>query len=333
MSEKHQFYKYGSVTLSGIFIFFLITAITSQKTDQLKTKEPLTNQKKQSLLSQPKHKVYSAIVLPPPPPAPPEVNQLRTTSSLNPSSKQFSNAKKQVTSETQEHFKKKQRVLRPTLENNFNDAKGKRLKKQQETKSAKRKRDRNLHPKIANLETTKPIQIKVLSKGRVLLKKLEHGKGPQIEVSWPSKLSQKQKLYSVFIKCFGMKTAGLNSSNQLFQQKDTPNNPLKLNTDTSSGFIREVNGRISDAEVDETIRIKQKHSNQIFKRFVRIFPRQVDASLLQGLHSVLGSDFSKAKQIKASYRLVGKDVEIFDIFTETKTFSEFFQLRKSSQQC
>ena len=130
-----------------------------------------------------------------------------------------------------------------------------------------------------------------------------------------------------------MKTAGLNSSNQLFQKKDSPNKPLKLNVDTSSGFIREVNGRISQAEMNEAILIKQKHSNQIFKSFVRIFPRQVDASLLQGLHSVIGSDFSKAKQIKASYRLNEKDVEIFDISTGTKTFSEFFKLRKSSRQC
>ena len=130
-----------------------------------------------------------------------------------------------------------------------------------------------------------------------------------------------------------MKTAGLNSSNQLFQKKDAPNKPLKLNVDTFSGFIREVNGRISQAEINEAVLIKQKHSNQIFKSFVRIFPRQVDASLLQGLHSILGSDFSKAKQIKASYRLNEKDVEIFDISTEKKTFSEFFQLRKSSRQC
>ena len=43
---------------------------------------------------------------------------------------------------------------------------------------------------------------------------------------------------------------------------------------------------------------------------------------LQGLHSVL-ADFSKAKQIKASYRLNEKDVEIFDI-SWSKMFSAFF---------
>ena len=122
---------------------------------------------------------------------------------------------------------------------------------------------------------------------------------------------QRMKLMT-FEQTMKKKIADNAKKNQM-QKKDAPNKPLKLNVDTSSGFIREVNGRISGAEVDETIRIKQKHANQIFKSFVRIFPRKVDASLLQGLHSVLGDDFSKVKQIKASYRLNEKDVEILDI--------------------
>ncbi len=333
MSEKHAFYKYASGTLSFVFVFILITAMTSQKTDQPEAKSQLKKQMKQSALNQPKHRVYPTIVLPPPPPLSPEIGKQSTKSSSVSSSQQFMSDKKQVKRVNQDKPVKIHKVLKPTAEYISKYTPRNKLKKRQETAPAKLKDYQRLHAKTANFEQAKLLKIKDFSKGRVLLKKLEHGKGPQIEVSWPSKVSQKQKLYSVFTKCFGMKTAGLNSSNQLFQKNDTPNKPLKLNVDTSSGFIREVNGRISSAETDETILIKQKHSNQIFKSFVRIFPRQVDASLLQGLHSVLGNDFSKAKQIKASYRLNEKDVEIFDISTGTKTFSEFFQLRKSSRQC
>ena len=333
MSEKHPFYKYGSATLSFVFFFVLITAMTSQKADQPEAKPQLKKQMKQSALNQPKHRVYPTIVLPPPPPLPPEVSKQSTKSSSVSSSQQFMSAKKQVKRVIQDKPVKIHKVLKPTAEYVSKYTHRNKLKKRQETAPAKLKDYQRLHIKTANFEKAKLLKIEGFSKGRVLLKKLEHGKGPQIEVSWPNKLSQKQKLYFTLTKCFGMKTAGLNSSNQLFQKKDAPNKPLKLNVDTSSGFIREVNGRISQAEINEAVLIKQKHSNQIFKSFVRIFPRQVDASLLQGLHSVLGSDFSKAKQIKASYRLNEKDVEIFDISTGTKTFSEFFQLRKSSRQC
>ena len=333
MSGKHAFYKYASGTLSFVFVFILITTMTSQKTDQPEAKPQLKKQMKQSALNQPKHRVYPTIVLPPPPPLPPEIGKQSTKSSSVSSSQQFMSAKKQVKRVIQDKPVKIHKVLKPTAEYISKYTHRNKLKKRQETAPAKLKDYQRIHTKTANFEKAKLLKIKDFSKGRVLLKKLEHGKGPQIEVSWPDKLSQKQKLYFTLTKCFGMKTAGLNSSNQLFQKKDAPNKPLKLNVDTSSGFIREVNGRVSNAEVDETVRIKQKHSNQIFKSFVRIFPRQVDASLLQGLHSVLGDDFSKAKQIKASYRLNEKDVEIFDISNGAKMFSAFFQLRKSSRQC
>ena len=247
MSEKHPFYKYGSATLTFVFFFVLITAMTSQKADQPEAKPQLKKQMKQSALNQPKHRVYPTIVLPPPPPLPPEIGKQSTKSSSVSSSQQFMSAKKQVKRVIQDKPAGIHKVLKPTAEYISKYTHRNIVKKRQETAPAKLKDYQRLHTKTVNFEKAKLLKIKNFSKGRVLLKKLEHGKGPQIEVSWPSKVSQKQKLYSVFTKWFGMKTAGLNSSNQLFQKNDTPNKPLKLNMDTSSGFIREVNGRISGA--------------------------------------------------------------------------------------
>ena len=130
-----------------------------------------------------------------------------------------------------------------------------------------------------------------------------------------------------------MKTAGLNSSNQLFVKSSGGNRALTLNMDTTSGFIREIHGDISSGERGEIIRIEQKHPYQTFESFVRIFPRHVDASLLQGLHLVLGDVFPKAKQIKASYRLTGYDVEVFEISADTQMFPGSFHLRRNARKC
>ena len=130
-----------------------------------------------------------------------------------------------------------------------------------------------------------------------------------------------------------MKTAGLNSSNQLFVKSSGGNRALTLNMDTTSGFIREIHGDISRGERGEIIQIEQKHPYQTFESFVRIFPRHVDASLLQGLHLVLGDVFSKAKQINASYRLNGYDVEVSEISADTQIFPGSFHLRKNARKC
>ena len=219
--------------------------------------EPLLDQNgkqmKQSGLNQPKHRVFPTIVLPPPPPLPPEIGKQSTKSSSVSSSQQFMSAKKQVKKVIQDKPAEIRKVLKPTAEYISKYTHRNRLKKRQETAPVRLKDYQRIHTKTANFEKAKLLKIKDFSKGRVLLKKLEHGKGPQIEVSWPDKLSQKQKLYFTLTKCFGMKTAGLNSSNQLFQKKDSPSKPLKLNMDTSSGFIREVNGRISQAEMKDCL--------------------------------------------------------------------------------
>ena len=333
MIDKHCFYKYGSVALSCLFFLMLIVAMKLEESEQSKTKQPLKIFKNQNVSVRAKQNTTRVIFLPPPPLETPKVKTPNIQSSATTFRQQFNNDIKQVKTFKRKQPQKVRKVLKPTVGYNSKYSQTNPLKRFKKTNPIQIKNYEGQKKKRTTREIKPPIKVNRLEKGRVLLKKLEYGKGPQVEVSWPKELAQKQVLYSVFTKCFGMKTAGLNSSNQLFVKSSGGNRALTLNMDTTSGFIREIHGDISRGERDEIIQIEQKHPYQTFESFVRIFPRHVDASLLQGLHLVLGDVFSKAKQINASYRLNGYDVEVSEISADTQIFPGSFHLRKHARKC
>ena len=333
MIDKHCFYKYGSVALSCLFLLMLTATMTLRESEQSKTKQPLKIFKNQNVSVRTKQNTTRVIFLPPPPLETPKVKTPNIQSSATTLRQQFNNDTKQEKTSKRKQPQKVRKVLKPKVGYNSKYSQANPLKRLKKTNPIQIKNYEGQKKKRTTREIKLPIKVNRLEKGRVLLKKLEYGKGPQVEVSWPKELAQKQELYSVFTKCFGMKTAGLNSSNQLFVRSSGGNRALTLNMDTTSGFIREIHGDISRSERGEIIRIEQKHPYQTFKRFVRIFPRNVDASLLQGLHLVLGDVFPKAKQIKASYRLTGYDVEVFEVSADTQMFPGSFHLRKNARKC
>ena len=333
MIDKHCFYKYGSVALSCLFFLMLTATMTLRESEQSKTKQPLKIFKKQNVSVKTEQNTTRVIFLPPPPLETPKVKKANIQRSATTIRQQFDNDIKQAKTSKRKHPQKVRKVLKPTVGYNSKYSQANSLKKFKETQPIQMRNYEGQQKKRTTREIKPAIKVNTLEKGRVLLKKLEYGKGPQVEVSWPKELAQKQELYSVFTKCFGMKTAGLNSSNQLFVKSSGGNRALTLNMDTTSGFIREIHGDISRGERDEIIQIEQKHPYQTFESFVRIFPRHVDASLLQGLHLVLGDVFSKAKQINASYRLNGYDVEVSQISADTQIFPGSFHLRKHARKC
>ena len=333
MVNKHCFYKYGSVALSCLFFLMLTATMTLRESEQSKTKQPLKIFKKQNVSDKTEQNTTPVIFLPPPPLETPKVKKPNIQSSATTFRQQFNNDTKQAKTSKRKQPQKVRKVLKPTVGYNSKYSQTNPLKKFREIQPIQMKNYEGQQKKRTTREMKQPIKVNRLEKGRVLLKKLEYGKGPQVEVSWPKELAQKQELYSVFTKCFGMKTAGLNSSNQLFVKSSGGNRALTLNMDTTSGFIREIHGDISRSERGEIIRIEQKHPYQTFESFVRIFPRHVDASLLQGLHLVLGDVFPKAKQIKASYRLTGYDVEVFEVSADTQMFPGSFHLRRNARKC
>ncbi len=311
----------------------LTATMTLRESEQSKTKQPLKIFKQQNVSVKTKQNTTPVIFLPPPPLETLKIEEPNIQSSAKTLRQQFNNDTKQTKTSKRKQSKKVRKVLKPTVGYYSKYSQANSIKKLKETKPIQMKNYEGRQKKRTTREIKPAIKVNTLEKGRVLLKKLEYGKGPQIEVGWPKELAQKQELYSVFTKCFGLKTAGLNSSKQLFVNSSGGNRALTLNMDTTSGFIREIHGDISRSEHGEIIQIEQKHPYQTFESFVRIFPRHVDASLLQGLHLVLGDVFPKAKQIKASYRLTGYDVEVFEISADTQMFPGSFHLRRNARKC
>ncbi|MDJ0607754.1 MAG: hypothetical protein QNJ67_02165 [Kiloniellales bacterium] len=145
-----------------------------------------------------------------------------------------------------------------------------------------------------------------VAEGRTLLRLLEYGSGPSIELAWPDRANQRETLYSTLDRCFGMQVALMDGQGRLFISEGRPNTPWALNLDRFSGFIREPAGRVSGQERRAIDRIRAHHRGVAVAQPVRIFPRSVDARLLGGLQRLLGDRYGKARTIRARYRMDGR---------------------------
>ncbi len=150
------------------------------------------------------------------------------------------------------------------------------------------------------------------STGRVLLRMLEHGKGPTIEIAWPQSASQRSKLYLALTQCYGMQAAVLHHSKALFSASDPPGVSWKLNIDRFSGFLRSPQGAEIAAERNLFQQIAQRHQLTNWTP-VRVFPRTVDAVLLGGLEQLIGAHYGAAKRIQARYQLYSSGLKLQDI--------------------
>lgn len=139
--------------------------------------------------------------------------------------------------------------------------------------------------------------------GRTLLRLLEYGKGPQIEIAWPDAAATRERLYRRFRECFGMRNAVMTRGGQLFGETGPAGAPLDLNLDRYSGFVRRPAGRAIPSEGDRARAISARHG--IEGRLVRLFPRNVDAVILGGLSQVIGAAYRDAHAITARYRRRG----------------------------
>ncbi len=150
--------------------------------------------------------------------------------------------------------------------------------------------------------TTKP-DAKAVTAGRTLLRLLEHGSGPSVEIAWPAATGQRKRLYRRFRRCFGMRVAVLTEDERLFAGNGKTGVPWHLNLDAFSGFMRQHDGGASPREVAAIRRIRGLHKLQARGAPVRIFPRRVDAVLLGGLRQAIGANYDGQKTIRAQYAL------------------------------
>lgn len=157
----------------------------------------------------------------------------------------------------------------------------------------------------------------VENNGRALLRLLEHGDGPTVEIDWPTKETERDRLYTILSACYGMRSAMMDRKGRLFIGKDhgigRAGQPWDINLDRYSLFIRHVSGQPAPEEHLHKRKIVKFHGASLRGRIVRVFRRQVDARLLGGLGQLTGSEYRSYKLIKAKYRLSGREVVLTQI--------------------
>ena len=162
-----------------------------------------------------------------------------------------------------------------------------------EKKSSRREAEEKIAPQPANAMAQKKAPTvgqtqtsPLIAVGRPLLRLLEHGDGPRIDISWPTDPHERSALFDTFERCYGMVVALVAESGDLYSDRSSAA-PWEINLDYYSGFVRQ-SGRLSTPrERDWSRRIVQRHPSAAGKLPVRVFPRQTDALLMGGLHELL----------------------------------------------
>ena len=147
--------------------------------------------------------------------------------------------------------------------------------------------------------------VEVVREGRTLLRLLEHGSGPNIELAWPESAARRARLYRRLRDCYGVRVALMDGRDRLFAARGTVGAAWDLNLDRYSGFIRRPVGRLAQGEAEAAARIRAYHGGLPGTRPVRVFPRRIDALLLGGLNRIVGPGYADRRTIRARYRLDG----------------------------
>ena len=150
----------------------------------------------------------------------------------------------------------------------------------------------------------------VAKEGRALLRLLEHGSGPTIEIGWPTGSSSRRNLYSALSGCFGMQAILMDGAGNLYAAKGQRGHKWEINLDRYSGFVRQPAGFIAPQERASADAIRRYHGFGRDRSVVRVFPRQVDSVLLGGLQQVLGEKYRRTKMIRATYRQAGSTLYV-----------------------
>jgi len=170
----------------------------------------------------------------------------------------------------------------------------------------------------------------VLAEGRPLLRILEHGSGPVIEIAWPDGQAARERLYETFTACFGMRVAVMDRDGTLFAAEGRAGSPWAVNLDRYSGFVRQPAGRLARAELRDAERALAHHGAGLRASPVRVFPRRVDALLLGGLRRVAGERYGGADRIRATYGLDGRRVFVTGISVDGRPLAGRIDLSLAS---
>jgi len=161
--------------------------------------------------------------------------------------------------------------------------------------------------------------------GRALLRKLEAGDGPKIEITWPEKSQERDALYRGFVQCHGMVTAILADEGDLYREDEMPGRPWRPNHDIFSKYARESSGGLTPNEKILVDRIRRRHGLTGGVP-VRLFTREADALLLAGLHRVAGGALERGENLRARYEISRGKIEIRDVRVGSKLVPGRFPL-------
>ena len=164
-------------------------------------------------------------------------------------------------------------------------------------------------------------QAALAEQGRVLLRMLEHGRGPVIELAWPDRVRDQERLYQTLRDCLGMRVALRDGAGRLFIANSPPGQAWQPNADRYSGFARQPTGRLAAAEQRDISTIAQHHDLSHRASTIRIFPRQIDAQLLGGLRRLVGERYGRAHNIRAKYRLFTDGVTVMGILVDGQSIA------------
>ncbi|MEM7224231.1 MAG: hypothetical protein AAF495_14710 [Pseudomonadota bacterium] len=156
--------------------------------------------------------------------------------------------------------------------------------------------------------------------GRTLLRLLEHGSGPEIELAWPETSAGRARLFRHLRACQGMELAVMDAAGELLRNGA----PWRPNLDRYSGFLRRPSGQLQPEE---------RRLVQFGGQAVRLFPRQVDALLLGGLHALIGADYGRLAVIHGRYRLDGGKVLIDQVTGDGRSFPGRIDLSPAARGC
>ncbi len=163
------------------------------------------------------------------------------------------------------------------------------------------------------------------TEGRPLLKLLEHGKGPSVEIAWPASASLRRRLYDLFKQCYGMRIAVMDANGQLFNDASRPGQAWSINLDRYSGFMRQSSAGAALDEYRIVRQIRSRHGLDSATA-VRLFPRHTDAVLLGGLRNLIGGNYDGTKRIQARYQISGSKVSVTDITIDAKPVTGSIEL-------
>jgi hypothetical protein len=141
-------------------------------------------------------------------------------------------------------------------------------------------------------------------RGRSLLKVLESGSGPSVEIAWPNSGQDRERLFQILQRCHGMRSALMTASGRLLAVDGPPGAAWQPNLDLFSGFVRAAAGVRTKGETKIVARIRVLHGSiGSHGELVRLFPREVDARMLGRLYALVGRDYLQARHITAAYHL------------------------------